>query len=419
MRKNILILSIICLFAITLSYTYSAFKKTIKGTITATTNNLKFSVNVTSGVKEKDYYKVPINNTSGSFNIVLDNTNSKYIAKYIIDLELVDLPNDIVSELNYEGILNKTSKTITINYSSTNISNGYIKVKTKAMKMEELAIMKNGSTSNSEFWSSSYKTNITTITFNNDLTILPSTCTSSNNCWDITDSSSEKDVYGYLNNGNLYIVSEAIIQAPTDCERMFFGFSNVESINLNNNFLTSNITNMNSMFNGCRALTSLDLSHFDTSNVTNMMGMFYSCYVITSINVSNFDTSNVTDMSYMFDNCAHLETLDISNFNISNVTTMNSMFEQCSNIETLKLFDFNSQKLTNVGYMFYSCRSLKIEINIMTTSITNYNAMFNYAATDSGSQITVNYIAGASTLVDNMIATKTSNNVIKGNQINI
>ena len=54
----------------------------------------------------------------------------------------------------------------------------------------------------------------------------------------------------------------------------------------------------------------------------------------------------------------------------------------------------------------------------MNAGITSYTQMFIGAATDSNAQITVNYIAAASTLVDSMIATKSSNsNVVKGTEL--
>ena len=70
--------------------------------------------------------------------------------------------------------------------------------------------------------------------------------------------------------------------------------------------------------------------------------------------------------------------------------------------------------------MFYKCNKLTTTINIMNASITssNYSYMFNNAATDSNALITVNYIADASSLVDSMIATKSSNsNVVKGKSL--
>ena len=48
-------------------------------------------------------------------------------------------------------------------------------------------------------------------------------------------------------------------------------------------FDTSAVTDMGSMFYGCRNLTMLDLSSFDTSAVTNMSFMFYDCNNLTTI----------------------------------------------------------------------------------------------------------------------------------------
>uniref|UniRef100_UPI00376FE7A9 BspA family leucine-rich repeat surface protein n=1 Tax=Enterococcus faecium TaxID=1352 RepID=UPI00376FE7A9 len=43
-----------------------------------------------------------------------------------------------------------------------------------------------------------------------------------------------------------------------------------------------------------KSLTTMDLSNLDTSNVTNMESIFNSCSGLTSLDVSNWDTSNVT-----------------------------------------------------------------------------------------------------------------------------
>ena len=54
---------------------------------------------------------------------------------------------------------------------------------------------------------------------------------------------------------------------------------------------------MNSMFDCCESLTSLDISNFDTKNVIYFDFMFYHCVSLTSIDVSNFDTSNAISIS--------------------------------------------------------------------------------------------------------------------------
>ena len=79
------------------------------------------------------------------------------------------------------------------------------------------------------------------------------------------------------------------------------------------NMDTSECTNMDSMFSGCRSLTSLDVSNFDTSKVTDMQAMFNQDGRLTSLDLSNWNTSNVTNMSYMFNNCTSLTTVKMTN----------------------------------------------------------------------------------------------------------
>ena len=64
---------------------------------------------------------------------------------------------------------------------------------------------------------------------------------------------------------------------------------------------------MNTMFNGCGSLTSLDLSNFDTSKVTNMGGMFNNTEKLKTIYVSDkWNVSNVTSSNSMFNWCISL-----------------------------------------------------------------------------------------------------------------
>lgn len=51
--------------------------------------------------------------------------------------------------------------------------------------------------------------------------------------------------------------------------------------------------------------------------------------------------SGVTDMGSMFNYCRNLTTLDVSNFDTSNVTDMGSMFRYCGNLTTVKVINCN------------------------------------------------------------------------------
>ena len=135
------------------------------------------------------------------------------------------------------------------------------------------------------------------------------------------------------------------------------------------NIDTSNVTNMEYMFNSCSKLTTVPL--FNTSNVTDMDRMFISCSSLTSVPL--FDTSNVTSMNQMFKGCSKLTT--VPQFDTSKVTSMNYMFQSCSKLESLPLLD--TSKVTNMGYMFSSCSNLTIVPQFNTSNVDNMSNMFS------------------------------------------
>ena len=203
----------------------------------------------------------------------------------------------------------------------------------------------------------------------------------------------------------------------TKMNNMFFGCSALKTLNISN-FNTSKVTAMDGMFFNCSSLTGLELSKFNTSNVTTMGHMFFNCSSLTTLNLTGFDTSKVTAMDGMFYNCSKLTNLDLRNFNTLKVIYMGQMFYGCSSLKTLNLSGFNTSNVTNMYGMFDGCSKLTTTINIMNANVTDYSYMFNNAATASGAKITVNYTSAASSLVNKMIATKSSTSkVIKGSII--
>ena len=140
----------------------------------------------------------------------------------------------------------------------------------------------------------------------------------------------------------------------------------MESIDIGEQFDTSNVTNMLAMFQFCgdSAMTSLDLGDkFDTGNVVNMAGMFNNCGTgrMTSLNLGNkFDTSNVAIMMWMFNNCGYkITSLDLGDkFYTSNVTNMEDMFKHCGKNSMValdlgpnftKIADSNTDFMTGCG----------------------------------------------------------------------
>ena len=197
---------------------------------------------------------------------------------------------------------------------------------------------------------------------------------------------------------------------------MFNNCSSLTSLDLGDNFDTSNVTTMDSMFYYCSSLTSLDLGEkFDTSNVTNMYSMFAGCTSLTSLDLGdNFDTSNVTNMSYMFNYCSSLTSLDLGdkfnpikidslsgffsdltnleslnlgdNFDTSNIKYMDSMFNGCSSLTSLDLGEkFDTSNVTDMSNMFYNCSSLT-SLDVSSFITNKVESMYNMFAKCSNLQ---------------------------------
>ena len=131
---------------------------------------------------------------------------------------------------------------------------------------------------------------------------------------------------------------------------------------------TSQVTNMQYMFNGCSSLTSIPA--LDTSQVTNMDSMLRDCYNLTSI--PTLDTSQVTSMDSMFRDCSSLT--PIPALNTSQVTNMDSMFWGCSSLTSIPVLD--TSQVISMNYMFSNCTRLTSIESIDFSSCIGTDAMF-------------------------------------------
>ena len=160
---------------------------------------------------------------------------------------------------------------------------------------------------------------------------------------------------------------------PTGTNHWFHGMVNLESITGITYLNTSEVTDMNMMFTGCKKLASLDLSHFNTAKVTDMSKMFRNCNLLTSLNVSSFNTAQVTTMEAMFEDCCVLTSLDLSNFNTSKVTNMRAMFNICEALTSLNVSHFNTSQVTTMESMFEDCRVLtSLDVSSFNTANVTY-----------------------------------------------
>ena len=80
---------------------------------------------------------------------------------------------------------------------------------------------------------------------------------------------------------------------PKSTAYWFYNLKELQSIEGLENLNTSEVTDMQQMFRGCRSIEELDLSGWDTRNVENMYGVFWGCTALTDLNISDFNTSSV------------------------------------------------------------------------------------------------------------------------------
>ena len=151
---------------------------------------------------------------------------------------------------------------------------------------------------------------------------------------------------------------------PTDCSMWFYKCENLTRIDGLENLNTSEATDMQYMFNGCKKLDSLDLSGFSTANVTSMQAMFKGCSGLTALNLSGFSGSQVTTTVEMFSGCTSLAAVSLAQFDTPKLKEMDKMFQSCSALTSLDLSSFslgevNFDKGISGNQLFDYCTSLK------------------------------------------------------------
>jgi len=177
---------------------------------------------------------------------------------------------------------------------------------------------------------------------------------------DNLDTSNTRDMQSMFNNVNKLENLNVNIDTSkvTNMQYMFNRMDSLKNITFGTNFKTNNVIAMSFMFANCKSLKTLNLSKFTTTNVINMFKMFFECSSLETINLSNFTTTNVTDMSYMFYNNNMLQSLNINHFDTSNVTDMSYMFYNLKEITSLNLSNIKTTKLKKANRMFYYMSSL-------------------------------------------------------------
>ena len=93
---------------------------------------------------------------------------------------------------------------------------------------------------------------------------------------------------------------------PKDLTNWFSGCENLKTIEGIQYLHTEEATKMAYMFNNCKKLQSIDLSHFNTSKVEGIYGLFNGCSSLTELDINSFDMNKVTNAVQLFAGCTSL-----------------------------------------------------------------------------------------------------------------
>ncbi|MBP5456495.1 MAG: BspA family leucine-rich repeat surface protein, partial [Paludibacteraceae bacterium] len=146
---------------------------------------------------------------------------------------------------------------------------------------------------------------------------------------------------------------------PGDLSLWFSGFQVLKEIEHLDYLNTSQTVQMVSMFEGCAALESFDLSRFDTRNVNGMSGMFKDCKSIKELHLASFDTEHANSYSNMFQGCTSLEVVDIRPFCKNEGAYFNEMFADCPALKTIYWYaDWTDVEDYYATDMFKGCTAL-------------------------------------------------------------
>ena len=127
---------------------------------------------------------------------------------------------------------------------------------------------------------------------------------------------------------------------------------NIKKVVFDTSLASTRATNCYAWFSGCKNLTDIEgIENLNTENVTNMNSMFDRCSALTSLDLTNFNTAKVSDMSYMFMGCTALTTIFVSDKFVTDlVTSSDNMFHMCINLIGAIEYDGSKSDHTYANY---------------------------------------------------------------------
>ena len=153
----------------------------------------------------------------------------------------------------------------------------------------------------------------------------------------------------------------------------FFGCANL-TVGATDILNLEGITDLSRQFQGCTAITTLDVKKWDVSSNTNFSNQFFECSSLTSLELNTWNVSNVTNFSGQFRSCSALKVIELDTWNVSKGETFSNQFRSCIELTTLDVANWKPTQGTNFGRQFRGC-TLLTTIDIKDWTVDNAAGM--------------------------------------------
>ena len=176
-----------------------------------------------------------------------------------------------------------------------------------------------------------------TITENTTTTITPTSGKDGLSSVEVTTNVSGGDEWSDIGYSS---TPQSIVDAHTYSKQLYDGWdaNNPHKFQYDVNLIicplidTSEMTNIENMFNGCTSLIQVP-AIVVSNNITSLQYMFQGCRALRTIDFSNFDVSNIVYTYNMFSDCIRLDD-----------NTLNGILDLC-----IKMTSVNSKTLSGMG----------------------------------------------------------------------
>ena len=154
------------------------------------------------------------------------------------------------------------------------------------------------------------------------------------------------NMFEYQPNKNTELIMPKYMPSLKNASYFCYGSSKIPKVTMPE---VSQITNLNSAFSSCSALTQV--VNLDTSECTDFSGLFYNC---TSLeNAPTLDTRKATKIGSLFNGCSKLKKAPI--IYLSNATSAYAVFKNCIALEEITFMGDPSK--IGAGESFADCFS--------------------------------------------------------------